>query len=53
MFNQFLVLGLLLGLFVGTSFGVSLMALMTMAKCSDTSMAMAKRLDTVEVELER
>jgi len=42
MSNQ-LLLGLFLGLFVGTNFGVFLMALM----------AMAKRFDTVEVELER
>lgn len=41
MFNQ-LFLGLFLGLFFGTNFGVFLMALM----------AMAKRSDTVEVKLE-
>lgn len=52
MYNQ-LLLGLLLGLFLGTTFGVFLMALMATSKRSDTLMAMAKRFDTVEVELER
>ena len=52
MHNQ-LLLGLLLGLFLGTNFGVFLMALVSMAKRFDTLMSMAKRFDTVQVELER